>query len=111
MNTETRRRHVRLPIELPVRFHFSDAPRNSVEGKTRNLSDSGLMLLTTEPLQPGVSVTMKLSCSDREIPLSGQVVWSQPLAATRAHTGIQFHPFPGEGFASRIFMREFLKDQ
>lgn len=109
MNTETRRRHVRLLIELPVKFHFADAPRDSVEGKTRNLSDSGLMLMATEPLPPGASLTLQLLCSDREVTLSGEVIWSQRLAAHRAQSGIQFHPLPGNGFATQVFMREFLK--
>lgn len=109
MTTESRRRHVRLLIELPVRFHVSDAPRDSVEGKTRNLSDSGLMLVATEPLPPGASLTLQLLCSDREVTLSGEVIWGRRLAAHQAQSGIQFHPFPGDRFASQVFMREFLK--
>lgn len=111
MHTETRRRHVRLPLELPVKFHCPDAPPNSVEGKTRNLSDSGLMLVATEPLPPGASITLQMVCSDRKVPLSGHVVWSRRLSDQRAQTGIQFQPFPGDGFASQVFMREFLKEQ
>ena len=109
MTTESRRRHVRLLIELPVRFHFADAPHDSVEGKTRNLSDSGLMLVATEPLSPGASLTLQLLCSDQEVSLSGEVIWSQRVAAHRAQSGIQFHPLPGNGFATQVFMREFLK--
>jgi c-di-GMP-binding flagellar brake protein YcgR len=111
MTIQHRRRHVRLPIELPVKFHCLEGQSDSVEGKTRNLSDSGLMLLAKEPLPPGTSVRLRLFCSDRDVPLSGQVVWSRQLPDHRAQTGIQFHPFPGDGFASRLFIREFLKQQ
>lgn len=107
MTEEYRRRHVRFPLELPVRYCLSESPSEIREGRTQYLGDSGLMLVTTDPLPTGSAVTLWLGCTDRELRLEGEVVWSQPVDPSRAQIGVKFVPFPGHGFASDIFMREF----
>lgn len=107
MTAEYRRRHARFPLELAVRYCLSDSPGQILEGRTQYLGDSGLMLVASDPPPRGSAVTLWLVCTDGELRLEGEVVWTQRLDPAQAHIGIKFVPFPGHGFASDIFMREF----
>lgn len=108
MTDESRRRHVRFTLELPVRYCLPGRPSQILEGSTQYISDSGLMLVTADPLPRGSAVTLWLLCIDREWRLEGEVRWSKRLDRARVQSGIQFVPFPGLGFASKLFMRAFL---
>lgn len=103
-----RRRHVRLPLTVPVRFQLPDHPDRSFAGRTQNLSDSGLMLVAGDPLPPDSTVSLALLFRDTEVPLEGEVVWSRRLDHSVAQTGIQFRFPPDQGFATQLFMRQFL---
>ena len=103
-----RRRHVRLPVSVPVRFHLPDHPDRSFAGRTQNLSDSGLMLVAGDPLPPDSTVSLALLFRDAEVPLEGEVVWSRRLDPSMAQSGIQFRVPPDQGFATQLFMRQFL---
>ncbi len=68
-----RRRHVRIPLTVPVRFQLPDNPDRIFEGRTQNLSDFGLMLVAGDPLPPGSTVSLQLLLRDTEVPLEGEV--------------------------------------
>ncbi len=104
-----RRRHVRLPLKMPVRFHLEESPERDFRGRTQNMSDSGLMLVAGHSLPPGSAVSLRLLCSDREVTLEGDVVWSRPCKPHRAENGIQFRSPVDHGFAIQLFIREFLE--
>lgn len=105
----TRRRHVRLPLRISVKFHLLEYPEHIFKGTTQNLSDSGLMLLARDPLPPGSAITLQLLCSDREIPMEGEVIWSRQCEPRRAQSGIQFRCPPDQGFSTQLFVREYFR--
>ena len=104
-----RRRHVRLPLKMAVRFHLAESPERDFKGRTQNISDSGLMLVSGHSLPPGSAVTLRLLCSDREVRLEGNVIWSRPIKPHRAESGIQFRSPVEQGFATQLFSSEFLE--
>lgn len=105
----TRRRHVRLPLRISVKFHLLGSPEHMCKGTTQNLSDSGLMLVAPDPLPPGSAITLQLLCSDREIPMEGEVIWSRQHEPRRAQSGIQFRCPPDQGFSTQLFVREYFR--
>lgn len=106
---ECRRRHLRLPLDLPVTFQQLGGSGPVRGGTIHNVSDTGLLLTAAEPLVPGSTLTLSLSSSTGEISLAGKVVWSQRIDPHEAQTGILLEPSPGNGFARQLFIQEFAR--
>lgn len=109
MIVDCRRRHLRLPLDLPVTFEHLDGSGHVQGGKLENLSDAGLMLVAAEPLLPGSSLTLSIMSSDGEVSVTGKVVWSRHVGPDHAQSGILLQPFPGNGFARQLFIQEFAR--
>lgn len=75
MNGAERREHSRVPLVLRVGF----PDRGQAVGATENLSDGGLFVQTSEPLELGEPVTLVLSFPGLldPIQLSGRVAWKR----------------------------------
>lgn len=106
---ECRRRHLRLPLDLPVTFQPIDGSSHTQGGKIENLSDTGLMLRAAEPLLPGSSLALSVASSDGKVSLEGKVVWSRRIGSDQAQIGILLQPSPGNGFARQLFIQEFAR--
>jgi hypothetical protein len=104
---QTRRRHVRLPVNLPADYQRPDGEQGS--GRVKNLSDGGLLLLTREPLPPSTSLRLQVHAHHGDLFFEGVVVWNSagPGAAKSsiAH-GIRFTSPVTEGFAVELFLSE-----
>ncbi|MBI4373029.1 MAG: PilZ domain-containing protein, partial [Candidatus Omnitrophica bacterium] len=94
--TEERRKAPRFSIHTPAKYRFlSEGPL--FEGQVENLSTLGIRLSTTKglkvPVQKGVTVEiiLKLPETDKEINLSGRVVWIKEEASDKVlQCGIVF---------------------
>lgn len=106
---ECRRRHLRLPLDLPVTFQPIDGSNHIQGGKIENLSDTGLMLRAAEPLLPGSSLELSVASSDGKVSLEGKVIWSRRIGPDQAQIGILLRPSPGTGFARQLFIQEFAR--
>lgn len=104
-----RRRHLRLPLELPVTVERLDDSGHVLGGTVQNLSDSGLLLMAAEPLAPGSTIAVSVASSTGELSLAGKVIWSRRISPDQAQSGILFRPSPGHGFARRLFIQEFVR--
>jgi hypothetical protein len=73
------RRSVRYPCELDVRCHDEET-HGEWSAKARNVSVSGIRLLTGKRVEPGTIFEMELPCRSREEPLRlvAQVVHLTP---------------------------------
>jgi c-di-GMP-binding flagellar brake protein YcgR len=69
---------VRLPLDIPVQCQRKDAPGESFEGHTANMSREGLLLCLPQVLSPGTVLTMTLRTSKGPITVDGAVVWAEP---------------------------------
>lgn len=108
---ECRRRHLRLPLDLPVTFQQIDGSSHIQGGTIENLSDAGLMLRAAEPLLPGASLALSVASSDGKVSLEGKVVWSRRVGPDQAQIGVLLQPSPGKGFARQLFIQEFARMQ
>ena len=80
--------HARVDRSLPVRFGRS---RPTLDGRTANLSESGLFVATDSLLAGGVSLGLLLELEHCKVPLRGTVVWqrSQPSADLSSGMGMR----------------------
>ncbi len=108
---ECRRRHLRLPLDLPVTFQQIDGSSHIQGGTIENLSDTGLMLRAAEPLLPGTSLALFVASSDGKLSLEGEVVWSRRVGPDQAQIGVLLQPSPSKGFARQLFIQEFARMQ
>lgn len=105
-----RRRHVRLPFDLPVAYERPGMEKNW--GRVRNLSDGGLLLLTREALPPATPLRLHLQTHHQPLVVEGVVVWNNPMAgadqASTAH-GIRFTSPVPEGLAVELFLSDAFR--
>jgi hypothetical protein len=89
-DTLERRRYLKL---LSIRFGVDKPTR---VGRTADLSQGGLFIVTDEPLRTASKVKMRLDLDGFVVPLSGRVAWSRPKAeqGRQAGMGIQLDPPP-----------------
>ena len=109
---QTRRRHVRLPVDLPAGYQRPDGEQGW--GRVKNLSDGGLLLFAHEPLPPSTSLHLQLHAHHGVRSFEGVVVWNAagPGAGISpiAH-GIRFTSPVSEGIAVELFLSESFPHQ
>ncbi len=105
-----RRRHVRLPFDLPVAYERPVDEKGW--GRVRNLSDGGLLLLAREALPPATPLRLQLQTHHQPLVFEGVVVWNDSMAgaghSSIAH-GIRFTSPVPEGLAVELFLSEALR--
>ncbi len=102
-----RRRHVRLPFDLPVAYELPGGERGA--GRLKNLSDGGLCLLSGEALAPATPLRLQLQARVRVHAREGAVVWAaaEPgFGKTAVAHGIRFTDLVRERFAVELFLTE-----
>ena len=92
-----RRRHVRFKKNLEVTYRVQNKP-NLKNGKTIDISESGVKLLLDEKLAEGTTVVLQIFIPDSKKieAVEGKIVWSRELKAEDSlgrrlfHSGIKF---------------------
>ncbi len=82
-----RRRHVRIPVDVPIGFlHCIDSKniRKDLEGRTGNVSVSGMMLLSKEPLPVNNVIISSFKGDNR---LNGLHVMGKIVRIAKSHAG------------------------
>jgi CheY-like chemotaxis protein len=81
-----RRRAFRVPVQAPVEITLPDSRK--VDGILLDLSETGMEVLTAEPLDRGVLLAFYFKLPDRalEIEARGEVAWANP----NGQTGVRF---------------------
>ncbi len=107
--TPLRRRHVRLPFDLPVAYERPGDEKGW--GRVKNLSDGGLLLLAREALPPSTPLRLQLQTHHQPLVFEGVVVWNDAGRGAEhssiAH-GIRFTSPVPEGLAVELFLSEAL---
>ena len=81
-----RRRAFRVPVQAPVEITHLDSRK--VDGILLDLSETGMEVLTAEPLERGARLAIHFQLSDRtlEVEARGEVAW----ANSNGQTGVRF---------------------
>jgi DNA-binding response OmpR family regulator len=92
-----RRRAFRVPVQAPVEITLPDDRK--VDGILLDLSETGMEVLTAEPLERGAMLAFHFELSDRtlEIEARGEVAW----ANSNGQTGVRFLDL-AETFSARL---------
>ena len=99
MNWQEKRAIPRHAIELPIKYRVlgkskeatKPQPSEDQTYKTKNISDSGLLFLSSEYFKMGTLLELTLPLRDKVFTLEGRVVHSSEDSATRLfRTGIYF---------------------
>ena len=109
---QTRRRHVRLPVDLPVAYQRPGGEAG--RGRLKNLSDGGLLLLAHDPLLPSTSLRLQLHAHHGVRSFEGVVVWNgggPGAEKTSIAHGIRFTSPVTAGLAVELFLSESFPRQ
>ena len=96
---QERRSNVRHAVELPIRYRIlteakpliKTSPSAVPSNKTRNISDTGLLFLSSERFRVGVLLELTLPVKDKLFTIEGRVVHaSQDSDSGLFRTGIHF---------------------
>lgn len=83
-NTEDLRRSPRITVDVQANVHTADGRK--LIARTRDLSRSGICIITTAALAPGDKLRIELvlilgpTSSSEPLPLRARVVWCTPIA-------------------------------
>lgn len=83
-----RRKHWRVPYELPVTYSLPSFPR-SRKSKTINVSSGGVMFLVDHPITTDSAIDIRLSLPHKAVKATGKVKWAKKIDDFH-HLGIQF---------------------
>ena len=105
--SHVRRRHVRVPVDVPV-FVFS-GPKERARSVARDVSLSGMRLADCETRSPGSRLYLEFVLPNhRDYPVMaiGRVIWSKPArAGGTSAAGVEVvRYFPSARFAVRSFV-------
>ncbi len=102
-----RRRHVRVPLDLPATYQRPGGAEG--RGQVKNLSDGGLLLEAPEILPPTTRLQLQLHTHQGTRTFEGEVLWNDAERHSDkppvAH-GIRFTSPGVTGLAVELFMRE-----
>ncbi len=105
--THIRRRHVRLPLDLPVSYQRPGGAEG--KGQVKNLSDGGLLLEAPEIIPPATRLRLQLHTHQGVRRFEGEVLWNDAQRRSDklpvAH-GVRFTSPGVGGLAVELFMGE-----
>ncbi len=91
---QERRSAVRHAVELPIRYRVLESGAQSQPTrpqKTKNISDTGLLFLSTESFKVGASLELSLPVKEKVLIIEGRVVHSSQDSESKLfRTGINF---------------------
>src|SRR5665213_4087755 len=84
-----KRSTIRIPIQLKVDV---ESPNNHyLFEMASNISESGIFIQTSEPLNPGTHLNMQFALADNElIRTRGEVIWVNPIDEEEPGMGVKF---------------------
>jgi len=90
-----KRRFIRFSIALKVAYIAQKDPKTEKLGTTKDVSAQGMQLLTSDKLEPGDKLDLKIFVPEALNPahMKGIVVWSRELDSPKNHfysAGIDF---------------------
>ena len=90
--TVEKRRSVRVPSQLPVRYGYVTVDRSAV---AENVSEGGLYIRTNQVLAVGSQIAMEIEFPERTVVHTGEVLWAIRVPEHLAQTmvcgmGIRF---------------------
>jgi hypothetical protein len=109
MAVKDTRAHPRYALEIDAEIRFGD---ESIPGRTRNVSNGGLCILTERPLPAGRDVTISIAlvfdnqAMSEPLPLRGRVVWCTAVADNKYQVGATFVSLTKE---DRQYVNLFLR--
>lgn len=82
-----KRRFVRFNVALKVAYIIQKEPKVEKLGTTRDISAQGMQLLTSDKLEPGDELDLKIFVPDALNPthIKGVVIWSKELGGAENH--------------------------
>ncbi len=89
-----RRRYTRTTVRCHVSFESADAHETLMKqdiGQVINVSDKGLLLESDGPIYAATIRVIVPTPDQKQIQLTGDVVYSTPKPPDHYHTGIVFH--------------------
>jgi CheY-like chemotaxis protein len=91
------RREVRVPVSLTLWSRDGDGAGAKVVGESINLSVSGVLIETSEPLERGtrLDLSFRLPTAAEELRLVGKVIWTAAGPDGRSRSGVAFQRFHG----------------
>jgi hypothetical protein len=108
MKKDDQRKHKRL-ASLNLSYVCLDEDRKAVKqgmGRTLNVSESGVLLETHFPIQPGHSVILSIGLKDDLVDIKGRLIHSRSKKGGLYEVGIEFVE-PGED--ARRVVRNFIE--
>lgn len=85
---------IRWPLELAVMCQGKDPQGTPLEGRTGNISRSGLLLTLSQELPPGTALELTLHTAKGPATVEGAVVWVEPpekrKSAESVRHGVRF---------------------
>ena len=107
-----RRQHPRFSVNLPVEYRKVDNPKDC-PANTGDLSEGGLLLYVSEPMEIGQELTLKLfftsECKLTTISARTQVVWKDIRLENNGHCriGVKFVDISAEDLKS---LKDFINN-
>ncbi len=98
-----RRRWARIQAEHLVSYaHFDERGEPDVKGmaRTLDLSEGGMLLEMTHPVDVGEHLKIKMVTGDQILEAAATVVYSNPLDDDRWRVGVRFTEVPDEDLAA-----------
>jgi hypothetical protein len=108
MKNDDKRKHKRL-VSLNLSYVCLDEGQKAVKqgmGRTLNVSESGILLETYFPIQPGHTVILSIGLKDDLVDIKGRLIHSRSKKDGVYEVGIEFVE-PGE--EARRVVRDFIE--
>ena len=90
--SQEQRRHARYDSLNLLHFAMPSGPVPEMQGmgRTLNVSESGLLLETQEPLEANGTIELTIGLEDDLVTIEGETIHCRPAPDNRYNTGIRF---------------------
>lgn len=87
-----RRRFLRVPTDIPVRYSLPKNSNNLKNGRTKDISIGGICMTVNEKLNPKVRLCLEIESEGSPPPISakGEVVWVKEAVEQKNAEGIRY---------------------
>ena len=93
MSEEEKRKYPRVPISNIVSYVCIDKDGNELDqgmGKTVNISQGGILLETTRPIESDYILLMTIDLNNKVLQTRGEVVHTRSIESAKYFTGVRF---------------------
>jgi Tfp pilus assembly protein PilZ len=99
MNVAEKRKHPRVPIHNLVSYVCLDEegePIKRLMGTALDVSQGGLLLETTQQIEPGNGILITADEQDRIVEINGKAAYCRETGSGKFYVGISFQGTPDE---------------